>query len=337
MGEISTFNRLLTLFAIEKGAGGPHITDLLAPRRAVLSQGYSIPKFVSGKTSQHVSSGVGPDGKPNILKPLTGSTIEGRCERRAYRDFIRDEDKASPTAYLYADREAIVAEQVAALQLEQAIKVRDLLVATESVSGHNATPTVKWNDSGPTIKDDFETAKAAASINAGKPITPAGVTRTVLQDGSVGLTLTSAGWLSVIPSAIAQVMANDPDILVLRRYTDPSLITTSGLPPQLWDTTVVEPKAVLNSAAMGQAISDGLLFAMPSLYLVYVDPAAATAARTFTAMLQPTWSGVTPPYAVIEQRDTDATVKREWVSVDIYDDAKVVGQGGIYALKTLLA
>lgn len=57
----------------------------------------------------------------------------------------------------------------------------------------------------------------------------------------------------VIPQQVALVLANHPQILDLRKYTDPNLLTNSGLPNVLQGMKVVEAGAGYNTANLGQA------------------------------------------------------------------------------------
>lgn len=56
----------------------------------------------------------------------------------------------------------------------------------------------------------------------------------------------------VIPQQVALVLANHPQILDLRKYTDPNLLTNSGLPKVLQGMKVVEAGAGYNTANLGQ-------------------------------------------------------------------------------------
>jgi hypothetical protein len=56
----------------------------------------------------------------------------------------------------------------------------------------------------------------------------------------------------IIPTEVALVLALHPDILNLRRYTDPNLLSNSGLPPVLQGMKVVEAGAGYNTANPGQ-------------------------------------------------------------------------------------
>lgn len=56
----------------------------------------------------------------------------------------------------------------------------------------------------------------------------------------------------VIPTEVALVLALHPQILDLRKYTDPNLLTTTGLPPYLQGMKVVEAGAGYNTANPGQ-------------------------------------------------------------------------------------
>lgn len=57
----------------------------------------------------------------------------------------------------------------------------------------------------------------------------------------------------ILPATVAETLSLHPTILDLRKYTDPNLVTESGLPTKLQGMTVVEAGAGYNTANPGQA------------------------------------------------------------------------------------
>jgi hypothetical protein len=84
----------------------------------------------------------------------------------------------------------------------------------------------------------------------------------------------------VIPTQVGLEMALHPDLLDLRKYTDPRLLTDSGLPPVLQGMKVVEAGAGYNSANAGQTASLADVWGK-DVILAYVDPRPKVKALTY--------------------------------------------------------
>lgn len=84
----------------------------------------------------------------------------------------------------------------------------------------------------------------------------------------------------IIPNEVALVLATHPKILDLRKYTDPNLLTTSGLPPVLQGMKVTEAGAGYNTANPGQTASLGDVWGK-DIIAAYSDPAPKLKALTY--------------------------------------------------------
>jgi len=59
----------------------------------------------------------------------------------------------------------------------------------------------------------------------------------------------------LIPYEVGLVLADHPQVTELLKYTHPELVTSSGLPPQMWGLKVIEAEAGYDTASKGQTKS----------------------------------------------------------------------------------
>lgn len=121
------------------------------------------------------------------------------------------------------------------LQLAEERRIALLVQNTANLaSGHNATPTIKWDGTSPIIENDVDTAKNQVRTTAG--VEPTSI---------------------VIPYKVSQAVKRDSTVRNLIRYTVPAyeLLRNGDLPPVLWNLEVIIAGAIYNSANEGQSES----------------------------------------------------------------------------------
>lgn len=313
-----TYSELLTASAQEHGSGGDFITDLVAPVMKAPAQDYSVPKFKAQRNSQgRTQTTVGSDGSLNIRTGHAPTFVPGKAIRRGVKTFIRDEDRAHHLADLFVDEEAEVNSLVDELRLEREIALKAALDVVGAVSGYYASPSVKWDATSgdPIIPSIIEAGVRAAELNS-------------------GMSVESGNWKIIIPPLVADVVRGYLRTKLL--YTDAQFQVNGILPAKIGGVDVICPGAMRNTAAQGQTASVARIWNTDDVYIVYVDPKAANARRTFTAFGQMVWDGVTPRYAVEKWRDPEKDVKRDWISCEVYDSLEVLSQDGIYVLPNVL-
>ncbi len=75
----------------------------------------------------------------------------------------------------------------------------------------------------------------------------------------------------ILPGDVAETLSLHPDIKDLRKYTDPNLLSASGLPPKILGLTVVEAKATKNSAWEGVTEVMGYVWGKHAIILYVPD------------------------------------------------------------------
>ena len=317
--DFKGFNRLLTQYAIQKGTGGAFVVDDFAPPTPVETQAYVIPNLETDLVRQGiVDESVGPDGRLNERQPVAPDFSEGKCNRRGFKGYTQDEIKAQPHGELFGDEQSEIDSAVDDLRRNQEIRFKALLDAQKSVSGHHASPAVKWDAAGYTNVDtirNIEVGLRAAELSSGKSVD-------------------SGNWKVLIPPLVADALRGYLRTKLL--YTDGQFQLNGILPSRLANATVYVPGAMNNSSAAGQTASVARIWNTDDVYLVYVDPSFAKNRRTFTALAQMRWNALSPSYAARQWRCDDPTCLRTHVSTEIWDNLELLSADGIYVLDDVL-
>lgn len=317
--DLQGYNRLLTAFAIERGKGGDFIQDFLAPPTPSDTQEFAYPIYASPLTRQgQVNTAVGPDGKLNEVGSIAPDFGTGKCTRRGLKGFTLDELKAQPHGDLFANEEDEIADRIDDLRRENEAIVKKILDARKSVSGSHASPTTKWDASGFTgvqIVEDIEKGLRAAELLTGK-------------------SAESGNWKVVVPPLVGDVVKSY--LRQVLKYTDGQFSLNGKLPDRLANAPVISPGAMANTAAAGQTASVARIWSSDDVYLVYVDPSFARNRRSYTAMAQMRWTGVSPSYAAMRWRCEDQTCLRTHVATHIWDKVQMLAAEAIYVLDGVL-
>ncbi len=148
-----------------------------------------------------------------------------------------DEENADAPIKPYVDE---VETQSDILLLDREYRVKTLVCTAGSYGANNKqtlSGTSQWSDYSSGNSDPIgviKDAQAAIKASSGKEA------NFIAFDYKVGLTL-----------------SHHPDIVDLIKYTNPTLLTRSGLPPVLFGLEVVESGAILDSTAKGQTMTLG--------------------------------------------------------------------------------
>jgi len=314
------YNQPISRFGIQLGASGTSFANKMAIETSVDTQGYSIPHFTRpdeslGKTNDTI----GPDGRPNVRDSATFTLEPGFAKRRGLRGVIPLELLNSPLARFLASAESETAANVNNLRYRMEKKVRAMVEAVQSVSGHNATPTVKWDASGLTNVDiigDAEAAIDAAEANANSD------------------NMSGGGWEWYTNRIVARTIG-----VYLReklKYTDANFIKGGKIPIDLAGLPLNVAGIQENTAKAGQTPTYSRVWSADDLYLVYSNPTFAQNQRSFTAMAQMQWSGIAVPYSTKVFRHPEQDVLELIVSTDVFDSLELLSVDGIYALKHVL-
>lgn len=124
------------------------------------------------------------------------------------------------------------------IDLDYEYRVATLVCTAGSYASANKVTlsgTSQWSDYSSGVSDpisNIKTAKAAIRASSGK------VPNVIAMDYKVALTL-----------------AHHPDIVDLRKYTNPELLTASGLPPVLFGLKVLEAGVIQDTAKKGQTMA----------------------------------------------------------------------------------
>ncbi|MFB5192659.1 hypothetical protein [Alicyclobacillus fastidiosus] len=175
------------------------------------------------------------------------------CEQYSLSDIVTDRERSNADKPLTVDIDTLEFLQDT-IDLGKEYRAAQIARnAANYVSGNTSAVTAKWNDytTGTTTShplSDMNEAKLAVWKSARK------MPNTI-----------------VIPSTVAMTLSLHPDILELRKFTNPDLMTNSGLPPVLQGMKVVEGGAGYNTANAGQTAELGDVWGT-DVILAYVDP-----------------------------------------------------------------
>jgi len=131
----------------------------------------------------------------------------------------------------------------------------------------------------------------------------------------------------LIPFNIAQVLSQHPDVLELTKYTDPTLLTRSGLPKVFRGLNVLEATATkLADATMSNIWGNNVIIA-------YVDPKPGL--RKFSLG----FTFVSPQGAAIREvrRWRDERIRGEYIEVSMIDCVKIVSKEAGFLISNVIA
>lgn len=216
-------------------------------------------------------------------------------------------------AYEYAledtvsDREAANADTQLNLAASKIRRLQDLImtdyeirIATTATTAANYASANKttlsganqWNNSSFTSTTNGQHSVIAGEIFTGKNAVRAST------GGLVPNTI-------IIPYAVAMVLANDPGLIDLIKYTRSDLLVEDLLPPMLWGMKVLIPRAEYTSGVEGEAVTLSDVWGK-NVVMAYVNPNPGLDSLTFGSTFR------SRPWQVKTYRDetTDETVYR---------------------------
>lgn len=310
------FSELLSQTAVDKAGAFNGIARKIAIPWSVPSSSYAKPVYASRRTVP-VSTAASNNGGLNQRSGIAPTFVEGKTKRRGLKDFIDDDTRDAENGFLLGDESQLTEDITDELLLEEEIRLKAALDAVVGVSGHYASPSVKWDAaSSVVIKTNMTTAMRAAELNSEQ-------------------SLQSGKWKWIIPPLVADVIANDAEVLNRIRYTHSDLLVNGQLPPQLWGIDVMIPDAVSLTNEPGQSATTGRIWTTDNVYLVFVNPAFANSRRAFTALATAQWAK-RKAYDAYSWRPSDLDIKRTYVGVETHDALDVISQDGIYVLSDVL-
>lgn len=197
-------------------------------------------------------------GRSNEVDWTVG-TERYSCEQYSLSDLVTDRSKDNADKPLTIEMDTVefvqdtldLAKEYRAAQIAR--NPSNYIAAnTEALSG-----TSRWDQSGSTPTKDITTAKKAIWKASRK------MPNTIM-----------------IPNEIALEMSTNPEIVELRKYTDPNLLTDSGLPKRLLGLEVVEAGAGYNAANPGQQAQIADVWGK-DIIIAYVDPKPKLKTQTY--------------------------------------------------------
>jgi len=312
-GEVHIEAGLTNLsFMYTQDIAGTFVADELFPRTP---SGKQYDKYyVFGRQHQNVLDNLVKPGQtfPTVKSWAVESTPNFFCEQRGLKDEVTDIDteNADPAV----DPATSTTYGLTFMQL-LAREARVTAIAdnwdTYATSGNRIalTGAERWNDSGFTPTGTYAIRKV---IDRAK--------RTVR---SVTGQLPN---MIIMGVHTAQVVARDPYVLKLIRYTDPSLLVNGDLPPVLWNMKVCIAGAIANTANLGQAFSAGDVWG-PDVLLVYRNPVIGKKMMSYGLTFQ------YKPYTMISWRDPDVSTQKTWYGGSDFLDEKLTSEFCGYFIK----
>lgn len=178
------------------------------------------------------------DGTEANEASLSISTDDYAVVEHALRDIVTD--RVRDNADVAIQPEIDITEWLTNLILLRLEKDSfSMLASTTNITNNTIlSGTNLWSDfTNSTPLSDIKTAKASIRRNTGREA------NSILLGGDV-----------------AETLSLHPEIKDLRKHTDPSLLTDSGLPPKVLGLKVIEAKAVEDTAYAGKTSSMGYIF-----------------------------------------------------------------------------
>lgn len=223
-----------------------------------------------------------------------GATVDSYVAQEfALEDTVSDREVANADAPLN-----LAASKIRRLQdlimLDYEIRVANIATTTGNYAAANFVTLAganQWNSA-----TFVSNTNGQHSVIAGEIFTGKNAVR--LASGMVPNTI-------VIPYAVAMVIANDPGLIDLIKYTRSDLLVEDLLPPRLWGMDVLIPRAPDTTAIEGEAVSLGDVWGK-NVVLFYKDPTPGLDSLTFgLTFRQRPWQVKT-----YREEKTDETVYR---------------------------
>lgn len=130
-----------------------------------------------------------------------------------------------------------------------------------------------------------------------------------------------------LPAEVALTLANHPDIIDLRKYTDPKLINDTGLPTKLLGLDVVVGGAGYNTANPGQTASLADVWGT-DVIMAYVEKNPKIKSLQY---------GITFRTTKYVRKWRDEAREGDIVEVNDINDVAIVANGCGYLLQTAIA
>ena len=229
------------------------IFDLLFPDQTVVKINDSVPVY-GAEHLQEVSTLRKPKTESNGVVRHLGTAITYNCAGHALHDDIGPDERANADPPILAD--ISTTEFITQLlDLAKEFSAYTLISTTSgyaSASHYRTLTTAEcWDnfdsaDSNPL--DDIDVGKKQIWSARGKRAN-----------------------VIMIPYLVGMALSRHPALLELVKYTDPNLLTTSGLPPVIRGLKVIEADAIKNTANQGQTASLSGLWS-DYVWIGYINP-----------------------------------------------------------------
>ena len=267
--------------------------------------------FVYGKEHMRIrESRVRPGAIADELD-YTLSLNNYQAERRSRRHLVLDAEMQQADSPLspQADATQLLSENMlGVLELD----VANYLTSSANLPNYTAlSGTSQWSDYvNSTPLSNIKTAKISVRLNSFKRAN-----------------------FAIIPYDVALTLAEHPSIKGLIQYTDPSVLTESGLPPVIRGLRIIEPGAALDSSVEGRSFTPSAIwghnviigYRAPtvglktiSLGYVFDAPDETTDARGISTIV----------YRVDERRGW-------WIETSRTYDIRVVSTGAAFLFQTV--
>lgn len=257
-----------------KYSNGALIADIVAPRVKVSKD--SDLYYVYGRQDQYAQDDLRANGSPakQIDSWAIDSTPGYKCLTHALKDKVTDEDRRNADMPINLNVDTVEA-LTNSLMLTREVRVASLYTTVANWgSGMYVTlsGTQQWNNA--SFDSDSKTDAIKVRINTAKEAIRA-------QIGMYPNTI-------IIPAAVAQVVADDPDIKERVKYTNSTLLVNGDLPPTLWNMRVLTPGSIKATSAKGQTFTGGDVWGK-DVTLAYLapnprSPKVMTACMTFQSV-----------------------------------------------------
>lgn len=224
-----------------------------------------------------------------------GATLDSYlAQEYALEDSVSDREAANADSPLN-----LAASKIRRLQdeimLDYEIRVATIATTTGNYASSNFTTLSganQWNNASFASTTNGQHSVIAGEIYTGKNAVRAST------GGLIPNTM-------VIPYAVAMVMANDPGLVDLVKFTQPNLLVEDLLPPRLWGMDVLIPRAEFEANVEGEAFSASDVWGK-NIVLFYKDPNPGLDSLTYGLTMR------ARPWQVKTYREekTDETVYR---------------------------
>lgn len=225
------------------------IAPRLFPRVRVSKQ--SDKYFIYGTENLNLSDCVTAAGSNYPRFSWTMSNTSYYCEKLGGEHAIPDEDRdsADPAINLEQDSVEFLSEKID-MNIEN--RMAALVTSTSNITQYTTlTAATQWSNY------TSDTSDPESAIKTAK-------TTIFAATGRVANTI-------VFSESIAETLAHHPTLVDLRKYTDPNLLSDSGLPKKIFGLNILVAAGVYNSAKLGQTASLSEIWGDNAL-IAYVNP-----------------------------------------------------------------